>query len=224
MVAKEDYLKIHTIEEWNDYVKLHSKNKFRLIEIYGEEWYRDLLERNREGYRNKSLDERKELNKLQYQKNKKKWENETSEEHEKRLKRDREKRKKSYYKNFEKNKEKERERSKIYNEQQKQNNPERWRKKKRKAVEKWEKTHREHYLQLKRKNQAKRKGRGFLPLTKSLNVEFDWHHISKELPYLIAVPRKLHQSIAGSLPTHYSSVNGFWLIGIGRKEIESEIV
>lgn len=60
---------------------------------------------------------------------------------------------------------------------------------------------------------AKRRKRGFEVITEPLNEDFDWHHISKTKPYVIAVPRKIHQSVPGNSPEdHYSTINGKWLI------------
>lgn len=56
-----------------------------------------------------------------------------------------------------------------------------------------------------RKNTHKRRKRGFIPLNTPLNIEYDWHHLHKELPFVIAIDRELHRSRYGK--THYDYIN-----------------
>lgn len=63
------------------------------------------------------------------------------------------------------------------------------------------------------KQHARKRERGFIPLTEPLNEEFEWHHMSSNLSYVIAIPKEIHHSVAGnSLEDHYSTINGKWLI------------
>ena len=48
-----------------------------------------------------------------------------------------------------------------------------------------------------RKRTAKHKQKGFIPLNHPLTIEFDWHHIHKELPFVMAIPRSLHRQRLG---------------------------
>lgn len=54
-------------------------------------------------------------------------------------------------------------------------------------------------------------GKGFIPLTEPLDKKFNWHHITSDLPYVIAVPIEIHKSNL-HLPEHYSDINGKWLV------------
>lgn len=53
----------------------------------------------------------------------------------------------------------------------------------------------------------KHKQKGFIPLNKPLDVDFDWHHSHKKLPFVIAVPRSIHRSFHGSKKNHCDLVN-----------------
>lgn len=55
------------------------------------------------------------------------------------------------------------------------------------------------------KTTYKRRKRGFIPLNEALDIPHDWHHISKELPFVMAIDRKIHKSCYGK--KHYDSVN-----------------
>lgn len=55
----------------------------------------------------------------------------------------------------------------------------------------------------------KRNKRGFIPLFRidySENIKINWHHIDKNLPYVIPVPERIHQKIGGSSPKHYRGI------------------
>ena len=54
-------------------------------------------------------------------------------------------------------------------------------------------------------------GKGFAPLTESVNGDFEWHHVDANKPYVIAVPKEIHRSNL-KIPEHYSDINGKWLI------------
>lgn len=59
------------------------------------------------------------------------------------------------------------------------------------------------------KQGARKRERGFIPLFKLdgiENIEIEWHHVNKILPYTIPVPKEIHQSIHGTNPNHYLGV------------------
>lgn len=58
-------------------------------------------------------------------------------------------------------------------------------------------------------NSYKHKQKGFIPLFKivySNDIKTEWHHINKNLPFVIPIPEKIHRSIHGSNPNHYLGV------------------
>lgn len=45
---------------------------------------------------------------------------------------------------------------------------------------------------------AKYEGKGFIPLTSNIwGCQVEWHHISPDQPYVVPIPRELHQSFLG---------------------------
>lgn len=64
--------------------------------------------------------------------------------------------------------------------------------------------------------------KGFIPLNKPLNIPFDWHHLTKELPFVMATDRAIHKSYYGK--KHYDSVNKeiglIELVGKSKEDIE----
>lgn len=57
------------------------------------------------------------------------------------------------------------------------------------------------------RHKYRRNKKGFIPLTKPLKVEFDWHHIHFKLPFVVPVPRNTHQSIPGVKEKHCNLTN-----------------
>lgn len=86
----------------------------------------------------------------------------------------------------------------------------------------WYSNHKEKFREYSRKYYRTEKGRiksfessykhkqkGFIPLFKirySKDIETEWHHINKALPYVIPIPKEIHKSIWGSNPNHYLGV------------------
>ena len=56
-----------------------------------------------------------------------------------------------------------------------------------------------------RKANARHREKGFILLTDILDIPFDWHHIHTNLPFVIAVNRKIHRITTGG--DHYNQVN-----------------
>lgn len=63
-----------------------------------------------------------------------------------------------------------------------------------------------------KKNDNRRRGLGFNPITPCFGEEYVWHHINKE--DVVSYPKKLHQSISHSLNDEKSmiEVNSAWLL------------
>lgn len=51
----------------------------------------------------------------------------------------------------------------------------------------------------------KQKGKGFIPINDALGIPFDWHHLTRELPFVMAIDREIHKSVYGK--NHYDAVN-----------------
>ena len=60
--------------------------------------------------------------------------------------------------------------------------------------------------------------KGFVPLFYPItDYDFEWHHMAKNSPYVIPVPKEMHREIAGVREDHYDTVNGKFLVWIGRE-------
>ena len=72
------------------------------------------------------------------------------------------------------------------------------------------------------KSRHKKRSGGSIPLNKELiSIPSDWHHISPSLPFCINIPRKIHQSVGGNSPYHFTKVNelaGYQEFNYGNKE------
>jgi len=60
--------------------------------------------------------------------------------------------------------------------------------------------------------------KGFVPLFYPItDYEFEWHHVAKDLPYVIPTPKEMHRGVAGIREDHYDTVNGKFLTWAGRE-------
>lgn len=50
-------------------------------------------------------------------------------------------------------------------------------------------------------------GKGFIPLNRELDEKSDWHHVHKDLPFVISIPRMLHRMHSGMKHNHCDLVN-----------------
>lgn len=49
--------------------------------------------------------------------------------------------------------------------------------------------------------------KGFIPLTDSLDIEYNWHHIHKKLPFVIAISKRIHRKVGGRKENHCDLAN-----------------
>lgn len=91
------------------------------------------------------------------------------------------------------------------------NNPEKVKIIKKRAIKKHKNKYHKKYIKTSKgkishaKGIARHRKKGFVPLNASLKQEYDWHHIHKELPFVIAIPRDIHRKYGGK--RHCDSVN-----------------